>query len=93
MENKVQEDYNVKDELHWFDNKRNIKRIIYTIYAICAALFLAEFFYHKHAVFSFDTWFGFYAIYGFIMCVGLVMGAKVIRHLLIRRENYYDSSS
>jgi len=93
MENKVQEDYNVKDELHWFDNKRNIKRIIYTIYAICAALFLAEFFYHKHAVFSFDTWFGFYAIYGFIMCVGLVIGAKVIRIFLMRREHYYDSSS
>ena len=93
MKNNVQEDDKMKEGLHWFDNKRNIKRIIYALYVICAALFLAEFFYHKHAVFSFDTWFGFYAIYGFIMCVGLVIGAKVIRHLLIRRETYYDSSS
>ena len=93
MKNNVQENDKIKEGLHWFDNKRNIKLVIYALYVICAALFLAEFFYYKHAVFSFDTWFGFYAIYGFIMCVGLVIGVKVIRLLLIRRENYYDSSS
>ena len=93
MNNKVQENVNMKEELHWSDNKRNIKRIIYALYVICAALFLAEFFYHKHTVFSFDSWFGFYAIYGFIICVGLVIGAKVIRVVLMRREDYYDSSS
>ena len=93
MKNKVQEYDNMKEEPHWYDNKRNIKRILYTIYVICAALFLAEFFYHKHAFFSFDSWFSFYAIYGFIMSVGLVIGAKVIRIFLMRREHYYDSSS
>ncbi len=93
MNNKVQEDDNMKEELHWSDNKRNIKRIIYALYVICAALFLAEFVYHKQTVFSFDSWFGFYPIYGFIICVGLVIGAKVIRVVLMRREDYYDSSS
>ena len=93
MKNNVQKDDEMKEGLHWFDNKRNIKRIIYALNVIWAALFLAEFYYDIHAVFSFDTWFGCYAIYGFIMCVGLVIGAKVIRHLLMRRENYYDSSS
>ena len=44
MKNNVQEDDKMKEGLHWFDNKRNIKRIIYALYVICAALFLAEFF-------------------------------------------------
>ena len=31
--------------------------------------------------------------YGFIMCVGLVIGAKLMRIILMRREDYYDSDS
>ena len=66
-----------KEKPHWLDDKRNVKRIIYALYFVCAALFMSDFFYHKHVVFSFDSWFGFYAIYGFVMCVGLVIGAKL----------------
>ena len=82
-----------KEKPHWLDDKRNVKRIIYALYFVCAALFLSDFFYHKHVVFSFDSWFGFYAIYGFVMCVGLVIGAKLMRIILMRREDYYDSNS
>ena len=67
-----------KEKPHWLDEKRNVKRIIYALYFVCAALFLSDFFYHKHVVFSFDSWFGFYAIYGFVMCVGLVIGACLL---------------
>jgi hypothetical protein len=34
--------------------------------------------------------FGFYAIYGFVACVLLVVIAKELRKLLMRDENYYD---
>jgi hypothetical protein len=34
--------------------------------------------------------FGFYGFYGFIGCVGLVLGAKALRKVLFRPEDYYD---
>ena len=33
---------------------------------------------------------GFYAGYGFVACVLLVLIAKEMRKLLMRREDYYD---
>ena len=51
---------------------------------------VADAFYQKHAYFSAENWFGFYALYGFFMCVGLVLAAKVMRILLMRGEDYYD---
>jgi hypothetical protein len=32
----------------------------------------------------------FYAIYGFVACVVLVVIAKRMRKVVIRKENYYD---
>lgn len=75
---------------HWLDDKANVRRIIHALFAVCAGLFIADAFYVKHVVFEFESWFGFYAIYGFVMCVGLVLGAKVLRVFLMRDEDYYD---
>ena len=74
----------------WFDEKRNVRKIVWALVLICAGLFAADGFYHKHPYFAVETFFGFYAIYGFIMCVGLVLGAKVMRKFLMRDEDYYD---
>jgi hypothetical protein len=52
-------------------------------------LFLADFFYHKHVNFAFEHWFGFFAWYGFVCCVALVLLAKQIRKLVKRDEDYY----
>ena len=52
---------------------------------------MADAFYHKHIVFEVQSLFGFYAIFGFFMCVGLVLAAKVLRLFLMRDEDYYDS--
>ena len=36
-------------------------------------------------------WFGFYAVFGFVACVVLVLVAKyILRPLVMRKENYYD---
>tara|TARA_R110000868_G_scaffold65700_5_gene196193 strand:+ start:1790 stop:2080 length:291 start_codon:yes stop_codon:yes gene_type:complete len=74
----------------WLDNQRNVKKIIVAIVVVCALLFAADGFYHKHPYFEAEAWFGFYAIYGFIMCVGLVLAAKFMRTFLMRDEDYYD---
>ena len=48
---------------------------------------------HKHATFGIEGTFGFYAWYGFITCVGMVVFAKLLGVLLKRPENYYDTES
>lgn len=75
---------------YWLDDKKNVKKIIYGLYAVCAFLFLLDATYEKHAHFQAEYVFGFYAIYGFIMCVALVLAAKVMRVFLMRDEEYYD---
>ena len=75
---------------YWLDQPNNVNKIVYTLYAICAALLLADFIYHKHAHFDFEHWFGFYAWFGFIAYISIVMSAKLIRKLINRKENYYD---
>ena len=79
------------ENLHWIEKKTTIKGILYGLFIICTALFLADAFYHKHSVFEAQSWFGFYAIFGFFMCVGLVLAAKFLRLFLMRDEDYYDS--
>ncbi len=78
------------DKTYWLDNRRNVRKIVWTLVIICVALFAADGFYHKHPYFAVETVFGFYAIYGFVMCVGLVLLAKLMRKLLMRDEDYYD---
>jgi hypothetical protein len=77
---------------YWLDDARNVRKVIIAVFAVCAALFVADAFYDKHAHFAVEEWFGFYAIYGFVMCVGLVLAAKLMRVFLMRDEEYYDKN-
>ena len=79
-----------KKENTWFDKPANIKKIIAALCVVCALLMVADFFYHKHPYFAAESLFGFYAFYGFVMCVLLVLAAKVMRVFLMRDEDYYD---
>ena len=46
---------------------------------------------NKHAYFAWENWPGFYAIYGFIACVLLVLISKyILRPLIKRDEDYYE---
>ncbi len=58
---------NHKERTYWLDDPRNVKKIVYALFVICALLFGADFFVHKHSEFDskFDTWFGFFALFGF----------------------------
>ena len=77
--------------LHWIERKTTIRGILYGLFIICIALFVADAFYHKHISFEMQSLFGFYAVFGFFMCVGLVLAAKFLRLFLMRDEDYYDS--
>lgn len=75
--------------LLWVDDKKNVNRIVYGLYAVCAGLFVADFIYHKHSYLDVEDVPGFYAIYGFFMCAALVICARGMRLFLKRPEDFY----
>lgn len=78
------------EKRHVFDSRRNVKRAIYALVAICAASLGLDAVIHRHVDHPWEGLFGFYAIYGFVACVILVLLAKEMRKLLMRKEDYYD---
>jgi hypothetical protein len=49
-----------------------------------------DFFSEKHGHYSWESFPGFYALFGFVSCVVLVLAAKQLRRILKRDEDYYD---
>ena len=78
------------DRKYWLDDPKNVMRIVYALVAVCVLLVLLDFFFDKHAHFEPENWFGFYGFFGFVGCVGLVLTAKELRRLVMRREDYYE---
>ena len=75
------------DEKHLFDNPRNVKRLLWLIYAICTGLVLLDFVFHRHVVHDLESIPGFYAIYGFGGCALLVLVAFASYYILRRGSN------
>ena len=74
----------------WFDKPENVKKMLKVFYVICALLVLVDFVVHRHIYHDWENIPAFYAIYGFIGCVVLVLIAKEMRKFLMRGEDYYD---
>lgn len=79
-----------KEKPAWIERKPTVTWIYRSVWIVCIALGFADFFYHKHTVYRIEEFPAFYGLYGFIVCVGLVLGAKELRKLLKRDEDYYD---
>ena len=82
---------NTEEKTYLFDKPKNVKRVFIFFYSMLVVLLIAEFFVHKHPHFPWEEWWGFYAVYGFVACVLLVLAAKyILRPLVKRPEDYYD---
>ena len=80
-----------KKEFDWFDHPKNIRKLRIGFYIVLALLVLPDFFIHKHTLFSsIEGWPGFYALFGFISCVVIIVISKLLGYLLKRKEDYYD---
>ena len=80
-----------KKEFDWFDHPQNIKRLKIGFYIVLALLVLPDFFMHKHSLFSpVEAWPGFYAIFGFVACVIIILVSKLFGFVLKVKEDYYD---
>jgi len=75
---------------HFFDKPENVNRLLKGFYAICILLVVADFVIHRHISLSWEEIPAFYALYGFIACVVLVVIAKEMRKVIMRKEDYYD---
>ena len=85
---------------HYFDDPDNVRRFLRIFYALCLVAVLLDplgmmlhalgFEELRHAERSWEGLPGFYAIYGFVACVLLVLAAKKLRGILMRDEDYYD---
>ena len=85
----------------WLDDFDNVRKVYRGLWAVCLLLLvggegLLRWAHHRaqqagetHHGFAFESWPGFYALFGFIACVALVLAAKELRKLLMRSEDYY----
>ncbi len=80
----------MKKELKIFDDPGNIKIFLIFFYCSLVVLLIAEFFIHPHPAFAFEHIKGFSAVYGFFSCVLLIFLAKILRLIVMKKENYYD---
>ena len=76
--------------VHVFDKPANVRRVLAMIYVTCALLLLVDFIVHRHIEHPLESLPGFYAGFGFVGCVSLVIVAKELRRLVMRPEEYYD---
>ncbi len=80
----------MKKELTIFDNPKNVKRLRIGFFVALVVLLIAESFVEMHGEFSVEHFYGFYAVYGFISYVLLIFLAKILRKIIMRKEDYYD---
>lgn len=78
-----------------WDRPENVRRLIWTFAVACVLVFLLDAVVHRHSPFAhgvaaFEQWFGFYAFYGFVACVLLVLVAKQLRRVVMRDEDYWN---
>lgn len=78
------------EKRYWLDDMRNVDRLVYGLYVLCGLLVVIDIFVPKHGPFAIEHIFGFYAWYGFISCVALVLVAKQLRRFVMRPEDYYE---
>ena len=76
-------------ELHWLMRPATIRKLWWTFAVVLALTVVAQIYIAVHDHFGADGWFGFYAAFGFLGCVAMVVVAKLLGFLVKRPENYY----
>ncbi len=78
------------DNDHWLVRPRTIRWLWVLFSAVLAVTVLLQFKIKVKGYFGIDTWFGFGAVFGLLVCVGMVVIAKALGYFLKRDENFYD---
>ena len=86
-----------EEQPRWLDRPENLRKLYRGLQIFClllllggeATLYLAHQDPNAHHGFSFERWPGFYAGFGFLAYVLLVLISRELRKLLLRPEDYY----
>ena len=80
----------MSEKTYWLDKRKNVMLLIRIFLGLSIVALLLDLVIHRHEIFSWEGWFGFYGFFGFIACAALVLIAKEMRKVLMRKEDYYD---
>jgi len=84
---------------HIWDKPENVARLLNVFYLLCVLLVLLDildtfallpFGLHREVHHPWERFVGFHAFYGFVACWTLVVVAKAMRRVLMRKEDFYD---
>ena len=94
------------NQASWLDDSENVSRLIRWFFILCGFIILVDIIYsvgwHKHAALqeesllhAIETFPGFYGIFGFVVCSGMVLIAKFLRgsktrRFLMREEHFWN---
>jgi hypothetical protein len=78
---------------HWLDDPKHVKLLWRGFLVVLALTVLAEPFVHLHPHFEIESWFGFHAWYGLLVCIAMIAFAKALALVLKRPDTYYDRSA
>jgi len=85
------------ERVYFLDRPANVKLVLRIFFALSGVLILLDLLpliglwpYKDHVHHAVEELPGFYAIYGLVGCVVLVLAAKVLRKIVMRGEDYYD---
>ena len=78
------------EPITWLDNPRNVKKLLWVLYALCALIVALDFAYEKHPYFEVENIPNFWGLWGFGCFVFIVFVGKGLRKIVMRDEDYYD---
>ena len=84
---------NTRHREHWLVRPQSIKALWIGFIVVLLLVVLGDFFIHTHVAFEIDGTFGFYAWYGLVTCIAMIVAAKALALLLKRPDDYYDAGT
>jgi len=75
---------------HWLVRRRSIRVLWIVFVAVLAIVVAGDVVVARYPYFGLDGTFAFYAWYGFLTCVGMILFARAVGLLLKRKDTYYD---
>jgi hypothetical protein len=74
-----------------YENSAIFRNSFKVLCVVCAALFVLGMFTEKHPYFEIENFGGFYAIFGLVAYLAIVLAGKyILRPLVKRKEDYYE---
>ena len=80
----------MNEQKHWLLRPQTIRILWGVLILLLVLTLIPGFFVHPHAAFGIESTFGFYAWYGFLVCVLQVLLAKFLGIFFKRSDTYYD---